>query len=283
MDLAFEGERFVVYGELSPRESVNIAVSKTYAPVGHVIYNYDFLDSVSVELFENGLKIENLRRLGKYQDFISPSGFRVKEGNSYHFIFSHPTIPTATSEAEVIPEKFALIKAEISKEAVISTLNPRIPSRKLTIAFKGNQRYPYFVIRSRGYYNNRHVGSAIVSSSEPSEFENPCIPGGSGHHVIYSSACYNKETNEITAVLQLEGSFQDVEPGQPGGNASIDRLNLNLTYISPIYVSFYKDLMPEEGILRAFTTPTRPPGNIKNGYGAIVSKNDVESNAIVPY
>lgn len=269
--LPYDGNRFVLYSELSPNKIVDIKVERTYPPTGKFDLDNNYLSKTKVELYEENKLIETLRRVGSSNIFRSASSFKPRIGRSYYFKVNAEGYAEAISKSQMIPNPIEIISVGFGSEKVISPLNKDIPTKLLKIKFKKTgQENLYIGVEIEGQYNGNRTSSNVVASKSPAEFGDPCIYDLASFLKIYNSKCYNKEENEITFYIELKGGTQT----PPYEEKSINNLKIKLSTVDSFYYDFISNYNPPDGIFKAFQPINPTITNIENGFGAVFGKNE---------
>lgn len=273
IELPYSASKFVIYAELSPDQPVSVKLDRTYPPTGKFLFDDTYLKTVKAELFEDGAKVEELKKGDVTNIFYASPDFRPKEGKSYVIKVNGGGLPEAVSEPQNIPQNLSLT-ASFSDETVVSPLNPSIPARLLNVRFKREKsENPYYVAEIIGLYNGKETSSSVSLSKIPTEFGDPCGFVMSSRLIFLKGECYNKEENEIPFFIELIGGVQG--PNSPG-NQRINSLRVKISTVNDFYYDFYINYSSPDGIFKAFE-PTRPTvTNIIGGYGAVLGKNESE-------
>ena len=107
--LPYDGNRFVLYSELSPNKIVDIKVERTYPPTGKFELDNTYLTKTIVELYEEQKFVETLKRVGNTNMYGSPSLFKPKVGKRYHFKVKAEGFSVAESKTQLIPNPIEVI------------------------------------------------------------------------------------------------------------------------------------------------------------------------------
>jgi Domain of unknown function (DUF4249) len=267
--LPYEGNKFVIFGELSPQNLVSVQVERTFPPTGEVTFNNDYLSTTKVTLIEDNKEIEILKRIGISTIFSSEGLYKPKLGKAYKVRVEAAGFITAESKPNIIPAPIEINNVAFAGKEVVSPLNQQIPTKLLTIDFgKIPEDATYFLAEIVTLYKNKETSANVISDLTIPEFASPCVYDYTSKKKIYNSECFNKKENRINFFVELEDSNQK----------QIDKVSINLSSTNKFYLDFYSNLNPTEGLFKAFQTSRPTVTNINNGYGAILTKNSVTVN-----
>jgi hypothetical protein len=269
LEIPYTKNQFVLYSELTPNKPVSIKIDRTYPATGNVIFDNSFLKNTIVEFYENNIKVEILKQNGTTNFFQTSTGLRPVEGKEYYFIVKADGFEEAKSRSVKIPSKIIIDAVKLSEENVISSLNPKIPAKRLQLEFNRNDK-EYFITEISSYFQSYPISINVIPSKVPAEFGNPCVYQFASYLQVYNSKCYNQSRNVLDYTIELEGGV-----GEPiYGNRKITNLQVKMSNVEDFYLEFYKNYTVSEGIFRALE-PIRPTvTNIVNGYGAVLAKNE---------
>lgn len=271
--LPYEGNKFVIYGELSPQNVISVQIERTYPPTGEVEFTMDYLNETQVILLEDSKEIETLKRIANTTIFTSAKQFKPKEGKSYQIRVKAPNFFTALSEPQTIPPPVQIKRAGFVDKVVFSPLNERTPTKFLEIEFeKPSTKGIYLVSELVAQYQGMNTSSNIISDMTIPEFGNPCIYPYSSRRKIFNGDCFTKERNILNFFVELKGTAETL-PNQYQ-EVTVDAVSIKLSSSNKFYLDFYSQLSPTEGIFKAFETARKTVTNIKDGYGAILVKNE---------
>jgi hypothetical protein len=269
--LPYDGNRFVLYSELSPNKVVDIKVERTYPPTGKFDLDNTFQNTTKVELYENEKWKETLVRNKATNMYISPSGYKPVVGKSYYFKVKADGFQDAKSKPQIIPNPIEVSSVGFSDEKVTSPLNVSSPTKLLKIKFKKvDQDNLYVAVEITGRYNEINTSNNIISTKSPAEFGDPCIYDLASYLKIYNTKCYNKEENEITFYIEMLGYTELPKPGEK----TITDLKIKLSIVSSFYYDYISTYNPPDGIFKAFQPINPTLTNIENGFGAVLGKNE---------
>ncbi|SOE21970.1 protein of unknown function [Spirosomataceae bacterium TFI 002] len=269
--LPFEGSKFVLYSELSPNKVVDVVVERTYPPTGSFDFDSEFLDITRVDLYENNVFVDSLSRVGNTNSFKSNTGFKPSVGKGYYFVVSGEGFEDAQSETQSIPDPVRINSIVFSNENVVSPLNPSIPSRLLEIELDGNSlKEGYLIAEIRGMYKGHETSSNVIDVRDAGELTNPCMYNLASYLKFYDVKCLNKGVNKLSYIVEMNGSVQV----SGFGNQNVDSFRIKLSTVSTFYYDFYKKNIQPDGIFKAFEPTQKTLTNVKNGYGAVLGKNE---------
>ena len=251
----FEGERIFVESYLAPSEVASAYVGRTFA-IGEIPKTV-YLDNATVELWENGNKIDVLKhqKEGNYQ---SARGFRPKVGSAYSLKVQAGSLPPVESEAVVVPQPYPFKKLETFQTP---GQNEGVPAIGVTIFPKTNQPgyygyriVPYFV----GYPNLGFVWEV----GKEREVTNDC----QFRRTLYFARC----GGSVSYGLHLAQSV------------SSNTIKATLAYaelyvVSQSYYDFqYNQKLQPTYLQRAFFEPIESYTNMKGGYGVLGTFNKMQ-------
>lgn len=271
--LPYEGNKFVIFGELSPESIVSIQVERTFPPTGDVTFSNSYLNSTQVVLIEDGQEVDELKRMGSSTMFSSTKLYKPKVGKTYKVRVEAPEFSTAESESVIIPPPITITNFGFAEREVFSPLNQQIPTKLLSINFEAlPSTATYFVAEIIGLHNQKTTSANVISDMTIPDFGSPCAFTFTSQKQIFNGECFNKEQNTINFFIELEGATE-ISTNQ-FQQKEIDAVSINLSSTNKFYFDFYSKLRPTEGIFKAFETSRATVTNIKNGYGAILAKNE---------
>jgi Domain of unknown function (DUF4249) len=275
--LPYEGNKFVIFGELSPQNVVSVQVERTFPPTGEVTFNNDYLSTTKVTLIEDNKEIEILKRIGISTIFSSEGLYKPKLGKAYKVRVEAAGFITAESKPNIIPAPIEINNVAFAGKEVVSPLNQQIPTKLLNIDFgKIPEDATYFLAEIVALYKNTETSAIVISDLTIPEFGSPCVYDYTSRKKIYNSDCFNKKENRINFFVELE-VYVEVSPNKYM-QKQIDKVSINLSSTNKFYLDFYSNLNPTEGLFKAFQTSRPTVTNINNGYGAILTKNSVTVN-----
>jgi hypothetical protein len=272
--LPYEGNKFVLYSELSPSNVVQVQIQRTFPPTGSVHLDNSFLDTALVVLFENDSVLDTLVRQNKSDVFISPKAIKPQERKSYRIRVSAPGFETAESLPEVIPPLLTINSYVFTENEVISPFNPRTPTKFFEIRFSSPpQNVDWFTVEIVPFSGSYSNSANIISDLYVPDFGNACVYSYTSRLKIYNSSCFNKEYNKLGFFVEMEGAIQDRDPQFPPGGA-VTSLHIKISSAGKMYPEFYQNLHPTEDLFKVFETVQPTVSNVTNGYGAILGKNE---------
>lgn len=282
--LPYEGNKFVVFGELSPQQVVSVRVERTYPPTGEVQFSTGYLNMTKVTLIEDNQDIEVLRRIDNSNVFISTRQFKPKVGRSYQIRVEAPDFATAISEPQNIPLPVKNLSAVFSEKIVFSPLNERNPTKWLEVKFEKPVGIGiYLVAEIEGLHRDVKTSSNVISDRSVPEFGSPCAYSFSSSYKVFNGDCFNGSKNQLNFYVELEGTVQSSSGGGvTGNNVRIDAVSIKLSTSNEFNMSFYSNLSPTDGFLKAFETSKSTVTNVRNGYGGILVKNESSIRIPVP-
>lgn len=271
--LPYEGNKFVIFGEFSQQDVIKVQVERTFPPTGEVTFSNDYLNTVKVTLIEDNQVIEVLKRVENSTTFLSTQLYKPKVGRIYQIRVEAPDFVTAESEPQLIPLPLKISSFAFADKEVSSPLNQKTPTKLLVIEFeKPSTNGTYFVAEINALYKGKMMFTNIISDMTIPEFGSPCAYTFNSRRQIFNGDCFNKETNKLNFFVELEGTAEVLPDNFE--RRTIEGLNIKLSSTSRFYLDFYSNLSPTEGIFKAFESSRPTVTNIKNGYGAVLAKNE---------
>lgn len=268
--LPYEGNKLVLFAELSPKRVIQLEVERTYPPTGRFLFDYSYLDNCTVELYENNKLIETLKRVGKSVLFKSTTSTRPKESNAYHFVVKTDDFPAATSIPQMIPKPVNIVNARFSEKKVTSPLNPSTPSKLLEVELESTEaENGYIIAEIQGTFQGNFTSSNVSDINDSGESTNPCVYNDGSRLKFYDTRCL-KVSNLFSYIIEINGNVQV----QPYPREDIDQVEVKFSNVNDFYFSFFKDNVQPTGIERVFELSKPTITNIENGYGAVLAKNE---------
>jgi hypothetical protein len=271
--LPYEGNKFVIFGELSPESVVSIQIERTFPPTGEVTFSNSYLNSIKVVLIEDSQEVDELKRVDNSTIFYSAKLYKPKVGKTYKVRVEAPDFLTAESEPVLIPPPIKITNFGFAEKEVFSPLNQQVPTKLLSINFEElPATATYFVAEIVGVYNQNSTSANVISDMTIPDFGSPCAFTFTSRKQIFNGECFNKQQNTVSFFVELEGTAEtSINQFQ---QKKIDAVSIKLSSTTKFYLDFYSQLLPTEGIFKAFETSRATVTNIKNGYGAILTKNE---------
>ncbi len=271
VSLPYEGDKFVLFSELSPNKIIDIKIDRTYPATGKFDLDNSYLNKTIVELYENNKIVDTLKRTGISNIFSSKNNIKPQVGNSYFFKIKAQGFITAVSKMQTIPKPLEISYIGFSDEKVKSPLNVGTPTKLLIIRFKKlSEQNQYLAINIEGQYNGKVTSSNVIASKVPAEFGDPCFYDLASFLKVYNANCYNKDENEINFYIELIGGTQT----PPYGNFKINNLKINIGVTDSFYYDFISNYSPPDGIFKAFQPVNPTITNVNNGFGGVFGKNE---------
>lgn len=248
---SFEGEKIVLFAQLTPDSIISVSVSKSYATFEAILPEDLVLPDAQVELYED----DNLVEILEYTTnsfFVSANGLRPVAGKSYYFKVSHPDLNGAESMPETIPDFVPINDFNFYEKDNEMVLD-------FTLTDDGNQANFYEVDlwgdregRSRRHYYPENLfsqGDLSCSLINDNTFKDVCLNG---------------EAKSFSAI-RFDDEILPVEDWKNG------QIYFTLRSISQAFYEDIKlrDATPEPG----FGIPPPTFTNVVGGYGTVLAYN----------
>lgn len=273
----YDGDKFVIYGELDSDEVVRVKIDKTYPPTGAIIFDNSFLDQTLVTLYEDGQLIDTLRRLENSNFFTSLIGTKPKAAKSYAVKATGRNLKEAISENEFMLSKPSIAEISVLKDRVPSALNPQIPAVVVVVKLDNipkNSAYIRFKLTAK--YNDIRTSADVSSPKSSLDFENPCIVQTLSEY-IFKTDCI-RENEELRFLVESIGGLQSQPFSQERGNREINNIDVNISTVTTTYHDFFTNVRQENGIFAVLEGIGSTFTNVNNGYGAVLCVNATERN-----
>lgn len=267
--LPYEGDKMVVYAIFSPIDTVKVLVSKTYPPSTKIIYGEGIKDA-DVSLYENSVMKEKLvyNEKGYY---TSAEHFKPKAGFSYSLKINSPTLPSITTNEEVIPD-IPIVESYQFNEKMESNLNKGSPAKKLFLTLKDNtSNADFFSVELYGLWNIYRSALNSFFIDQASGTDSPCFFGYSGKQIM-SDICFQggtfqfKRGYELNPVLIVNDGWV---------RKDLDKVEAQIRTVTKSYYEFARTQYTVTQLEQAFSPPYPRYSNIKGGYGIFAAYNEI--------
>jgi len=101
----YKGDKLIVQGFISVEEGLELTIRKTVEP--NRIDNSDVVEDVVAELYENGIKIDELIRIDDYH-FSTSNNIKFDMNNVYHITAISPQMPKVVSSSIKLLDQFEI-------------------------------------------------------------------------------------------------------------------------------------------------------------------------------
>lgn len=268
-DLPYEGDRLVLYSELSPDKAVTLRLNQTYPPTGKFTVKQNLADA-TVQLFENGAFKEQLTYLDS-GNYTAKSKPRV--GFSYSFQVSSMGFPNASTQPVTVPQIVTNAKAVLSKDSIASTNLGNI-ARRLAIEWEDIESVPndYLVI-IEGRYQGQYLSISGFNIGKDSEVEDGCSFARRLQRYIFRDICFPSQRFNISFGVETRGFLQDRNLPPGAARKDVDEYRVSIANVSNSYFRFLQDELQPTDALLAFQLPKSRFSNVKNGYGIVLAAN----------
>ena len=274
INLPYEGDRLVLYADLSPDKIVTLRINKTYPPTGKFTVKSG-MPGANVQLFENGIFKERLA----YSDsgnYVAKS--KPKVGFMYSFKAILMGFPDVETQPVTIPQNVSNPRVVLGKDSIVS-INLGNMARKLTVEwtdFESNSND--FLVIIEGRYQGKHLGVGGYNIGKDGELEDGCSFSRTLQHYVFRDLCFPLQKFSTNFGVETRGFLQDrnLPPGAALQDA--DAYRVSIANISNSYFRFLQDELQPIDIFLAFQLPKSRFSNVKNGYGIIIASNETVFN-----
>ncbi|MFN3852420.1 MAG: DUF4249 domain-containing protein [Spirosomataceae bacterium] len=271
-NLPYDGDKLIVYAIFSPNEPLSVKLTKTYPPVGQVIYIY--IKDAEVLVYEDGKFLERLK-YEKDDNYISETGYKPKVGSKYSLKVNAVGFPSVETNEEVIPTKPNVTYFDFSQD-IESALNDWKKAKKLILKLKDEEeKQNFFLLNGYAYWNNQKTGiSTGFGISQPNEFILPCLNFYIGSAII-NNDCFQNNSYTYERGYEIDRFFMGYSTQR------VQKMEFFVRQINKSYYDFCKTYYEEEDLLKAFNSPNPRYSNIKGGYGIFSAYNEVKFEALI--
>lgn len=272
VDFPFEGERFLIYSEFENGEIFKVKVDKTYPPTGEILFEKSFLDSVEVEIYEDGLFLEKLTHAGPSSHlFYSKNNNRARPGHTYQVKARSSQIPEVSSIPEILLPVVQIDSIWLTEGTYFSPLNPSISAYLVNISVSNiADKVPYLFFETNSYSQNVRTSSNFSSLDDLGELESPCTFGGSLSR-FFKTTCFDRKNTVFQFYAEAVGGTQ----GPPYMNAEIDRIEFKISAVNKSYFDYTYLQNDRLDFFSIFEGVNPTYSTFDDGYGAILTKNTV--------
>jgi hypothetical protein len=270
-DLAYEGDRLVVNGLISPQQTAAVSVSRSNAPSGQAPPDLS-VTGATVLLYENAVLLEQLVH-GQRGQYASPSGFKPRAGNAYFVQVTAPGLPPAQTALARVPNALQL-ESYSYRTGLNSYLNPSEPAAEVEITLLDSaQTADYYQVEIAALYNGVARGVSTWLVGETEEAGQPCVRLNNSS-VTYRDDCFNGTTYRSIIGVETRGIV--LQNGQEPVEVDYQRLRVRVRRISADYYRYLETTDLNEGIGLAFFEPTFQHANVEGGFGIWAAANEQE-------
>jgi hypothetical protein len=270
-ELAYEGNRLVINGVISPQRTVAVSITRSNAPSGEAPPDLSVPDA-TVLLYENSLMVEQLvhRQQGQY---ISASGFKPRPGNEYSLQVTAPDLPPAQTAPAIVPNDFTL-ESFSYRTGLSSYFNPSKPATEVEINLQDSaQTIDYYQVEIAARYNGETIAPTTWLVGATEEAGQPCTSFSNGS-VVYRDNCFNGTTYRSIIGVQTRGFV--LQSGQELEEVDYQRLTVRVQRISEDYYRYLETAVLNQGITLAFFEPAFLHSNVEGGFGIWAAANEKE-------
>lgn len=270
----YEGDKIVVNGHLSPNEGAKIKITHSINPVGNYLYSDSLLvKDASVSLYENGVKLVDLKSVGKGFYSLPPSSaVNLFAGHKYKLSVRSKLYGDAESEEITLPEQPQIKDFNFRKIGEVYGTGSENGLFSFSIS-EPNEKVSCFSIE------------VITKNNEPLYFQRyPRIEGENyfescetyvGGMSIYSNECgFTNLVHQYNFGLKYSDDGYSSKYYQP--------LTIRIGSVSRELYEYAKSYSQLDGIEFGFAEPPILKSNILGGYGLLYGSNTVSYNIELP-
>lgn len=252
----FEGEKIVLFAQLTPDSIIEVSVSKSYATFEALQPEEVELPNAQVELYEDNNLIELLEYTGN-SFFVSVNELRPVSGKTYHFKVSHPDLTDVESIPEMMPDFVPINDFNFYEQGEEKVLD-------FNFTDDGNQSN-FYKVDLWGYRGDDEYGYDIRQYYPENLFLQGDLSCSLVNDNTFKDVCLNGETKSFSAIRFDDRIFpaEDWKDGQ---------IYFTLRSISP---AFYEAVKGESnGVEPGFGVPPTTFTNVIGGYGTVLAYNE---------
>ena len=274
VNLPYDGDRLVLYADLSPDKTVILRINKTYPPTGEFTVKSG-MPGANVQLFENGIFKERLA----YSDsgnYVAKS--KPKVGFTYSFKATLIGFPDVETQPVIIPQNVNNPKVVLGKDSTAS-INIGNTVRKLTVEwtdFESNSND--FLVVIEGRYQGKYLGVGGFIIGKDGELEDGCSFNRTLQRYVFRDLCFPLQKFSTNFGVETHGFLQDRNLPPGASRKTVDEYRVSIANISNSYFRFLQDELQPTDIFLAFQLPKSRYSNVKNGYGIIIASNETVFN-----
>ncbi|WP_304236077.1 DUF4249 family protein [Jiulongibacter sediminis] len=275
VDFPFEGERFLIYSEFENGEIFRVKVDKTYPPTGEILFEKTFLDNVEVDIYEDGVFLENLSHAGPSSHlFYSKNNNRARLGHSYQVKAKSIQIPEVSSAPETLLPAVEIDSIWLTEGTYFSPLNPSIKAYLVNVSINNiPENVPYLFFETIGLTGNILTGAQFISFDDLGQLETPCTFGG-GLSRFFKTSCFDTKNTVFQFYTEAVGGTQS----PPYMNAEIDIIEFKVSSVNKSYFDFTYLKNDRLDFFSIFEGVNPTYSTFDKGYGAILTKNTVSKS-----
>ncbi|KQS27903.1 DUF4249 domain-containing protein [Dyadobacter sp. Leaf189] len=274
LQLPYEGDKLVLFGQVNTTDTVRIEVQKTYPPTDKSTY-IEGIANATVGLFDEHGFLETLKYHSK-GIYMSGSGRKWLSGSRYRIEVEAPGLPPASTALEMMPTAPVVINYEFGR-SIDSKFNPGTPSKELIISIQDhlNEENYYMVIVKRSIGKDT-FGTSIFDLDRPmDDFEDPC-QFRYRSNIVLSDLCAENGKIILRKGVELNDQF-----GKEVDWTALDKVTVSTRQISKSYYEFCKTYYTESELITAFMPPFPRYTNITGGYGIFTGYNEITKEFIL--
>lgn len=272
--LPFEGEKLVLWGRLEAGQPVRIQVSKTFAPEGEVPAA-TYVNTAVLTLFKDGSPLSNLRLLD--DNGLYGADVLIEAGATYTVRAEAPGLPTASSDAVVIPEQVPTFTYTRTRD-VPPVYYSEGRSDLLHFQINNPDNY-YLMVNISGRFKNYDMSFIQPARDNFGSNEEGCYTlsafGTGTPYYFINPACLSLSSPVGFYVkTQLRLSF----PNSPPEVVSASSFSIELVAISKSWFDYTAlESKQPEGLDHMVLPPQKAYTNIHNGYGVIYGSHSIKT------
>ena len=274
VNLPYEGDRLVLYADLSPDKTVTLRINKTYPPTGKFTVKSG-MPGANVQLFENGIFKERLA----YSDsgnYVAKS--KPKVGFTYSFKATLMGFPDVETTPVTIPQNMNNPKAVLGRDSTAS-INIGNTVRKLTVEWTDSESISNdYLVVVEGRYQGKYLGISTFNMGKDVEIEGGCSFGRTLQRYVFRDLCFPLQKFSTNFGVETRGFLQDRTLPPGASRKTVDEYRVSIANISDSYFRFLQDELQPTDIFLAFQLPKSRFSNVKNGYGIIIASNETVFN-----
>jgi hypothetical protein len=260
IQIPYEGDEYVIYGELPLAEPVSIYVTKTSAVNGVLDFEVA-LEDLTVLLYENEMVIDTLE-LTEHNYFRSDYRIKTKLGNQYHIdIFNKANTLIAATQSQTPSKLLENISFTVKPESIKSS-NVGIDARELFISIKDEDAADnFYSFNMRAYSSGKRSSiTTFVIGKNPDIKDNCGFFFREGY--TFTDKCFINEIGVISHGVELRSydSIRDVV-------RIPDSVVVTFKTIDKYYYDYFASITEVSLFENAFVAPQPLKSNMRKGLG----------------
>lgn len=266
----YEGDKIVINGYISPNEGAKIKITHSINPVGKYLWSDSlFVIDASASLFENGIKLIDLKYAGKgYYGLPDSPHTELLAGHKYKLIVQSEHYGKAESEEITLPEKPEIKDFKFEEIGYLSGFGSNNGLFSFSVAGP-NEKESCFSI-DVVTKNNRSPYYEKYPRIEGELYFESCkaIAGGyGGSMTVYSNECgFTNQAYQYALRLKYYDG-QSEHYYKP--------LIIKIGTVSRDLYEYAKSYSQMSGMEFGFSEPPILKSNITGGYGLLYGSNTV--------